>query len=720
MALQSASRESASLADFLNLVRQRKALIALLLTAVVIVTLGVTAFLPRWYLATTKVLVEKPEGEVKLFQAQSSSAYDPYCLQDQFRIMQSEKILYPVIERLNLNSRIGASLGSPVPLENAITYQYLLQKMVRIEAPRNSSVIEINVYAQDPALAAEIANELANVYSADRIAEATASQREGLEELQRQLAAQEQVVTSQRDVVEALRRDLNISGVDLTARSSDLEIETLFQLQNSLIALRTDAAGKRARYESFRAIPEEERISLVNSELIPDPNIQQLHQAYLIAEQEVARLRGSLGDQHPDMQAAQETLNTRRGQLDAQLRGFERGLQIAAEEAATRVRQLEQELESAKAAQILSAQERRRPFDDALQRLENESRLRDVLSQTLRQREIDFQVPKRTIEILNVAEPARWASKPNWTLNLAFALLFGGLLGLGVAVSLEYFDTSFRDLNDVESRLKLPVLGVIPLSGMTGDPMDDPAESEPYRVLLTNLNLTLKPGEPASLVIFSAGPGEGKSTTLNRLACLMAAGGERVLLVDSDLRRPRQHQLAGRPRSPGLGDLITGNSDLGSVVQKGIVPNLDFIPSGTRGDVTLGLVHGNRLRDLISTARGQYDKIVFDSPPVIGVSDASVIGSVVDGAILLIQHRRNPASMVERARQIIDGLKIPILGVVLNQVPNDSGEDFSYYTSNYSYYGVGEKRRRRRSSGSGNAETGSGKPAPRDSLDLDE
>ena len=116
---------------------------------------------------------------------------------------------------------------------------------------------------------------------------------------------------------------------------------------------------------------------------------------------------------------------------------------------------------------------------------------------------------------------------------------------------------------------------------------------------------------------------------------------------------------------------------------------------------TLGLLHLNRLKDLIATLRGRYDKIVFDSPPIIGVSDASVLASAVDGAVLLIQHRRNPQSMVIRAQQIVEGLKTPLLGVVLNQVPHNSGEDYGYYTNNYSYYHEGGGQRRRRSSAKG-------------------
>ena len=148
MANVHAASDSASLAGFLQILRQRKWLIALIVALVVITTLAVTAFMPKWYRATTKVRVEKPEGQVKLFQAQSSGGYDPYFMQDQFKIMQSEKILYPVVERLDLNRKIAAMRGSPAAAPTAITYAYLVRDMVRIESQRSSSIIDINVDAR--------------------------------------------------------------------------------------------------------------------------------------------------------------------------------------------------------------------------------------------------------------------------------------------------------------------------------------------------------------------------------------------------------------------------------------------------------------------------------------------------------------------------------------------------------------------------------------------
>lgn len=715
-----ASQESASLADFLQIIRLRKALIALILSLVIVTTLGVTAFLPRWYLATTKVRVEKPEGEVKLFQAQNSNSYDPYFLQDQFKIMQSEKVLYPVIERLGLNARLAPVVGATTALPSAITYRYLLDKMLRIESQRSSSLIEINVFAQDPQLAADVANEIARTYSADRIALATSDQSEGLAHLKKELVAQEQAVTRQRDLVEKLRKDLNISGVDLNARYSDMEIETLRQMQNTLIALSVDAIGRKTRWERFKSIAPADRISLVNSELIPDQNIQNLLQAYLVADQKVTQLKPRLGEAHPDLVSSVEARGKIKEQLEVQLRGYESSLEIAYKEAEARVAELKSQLGQAKIDQILSARERMRPFEEAAQKLEDEQRLLTTLKLTLRQREIDFQVPKKTIEILNTAEPARAPSRPNWVLNTTFAILFGGVFAIGVAMLLEYFDTSFRSVADIESRLRQPVLGVIPFSpDPTARSGEDPAELEPFRVLQTNLNLSLPAGQPHAMVIFSAGPGEGKSTTLLRLARVMAAGGEKVVLIDSDLRRPTQHRLLEVAKEPGLSELLLGQQDLDRVVQKDVVPGLDFVPSGGTAGFTLSLIYGNRLRALIALLKQRYDRIVFDSPPIIGVSDTSVLVSVVDGAVLLIQHRRNPQSMVLRAQQIVDERKTPLIGVVLNQVPPNAGSDYGYYTNNYAYYSDGSAGRGRRR-GSAAARPPEVTPAKEDRLVLRE
>ena len=688
MAALPPSKDPASLGDLVSLLRLRQTLIFLILALVVLTTLGVTALLPKWYLATAKIRVEKPESEVKLFQTQNSSYYDPSFIQDQFEILQSEKILYPVITHLGLAAILGQQLNDGVALPAATSYQYLLSKMLRVESRRGTSIIELNVYARDPALAAAIANDIGRVYAEDRIALATADQREGLAQLRKEFVKQEQVLVAQRDHVEILRKELNVAGVDLSQRYTDMDVETLRQMQNSLIALRVDTIGRKTRWERFHGITKEDRRNVVNSELIQDVNIQNLLQAYLISDQHVTKLKGRLGEAHPDLIAALQNSAKIQQQLDDQLRGYESSLEMAYKEAEARVTELERQLAQAKVAQILSARERMRPFEEATTKLDDEQRLLTTLKLTLRQREIDFQVPKKTIEILNTAEPARFASKPNWALNILFAFIFGGLLGVGAAVLFEYLDTSFHSVAEVERKLQLAVLGVVP---HLGEPDEQRAvnspEGEPYRVLQTNINLALRAGQPTALVMLSAGPGEGKSTTLRQMALCMAAAGEKVLLIDSDVRRPTQHRLAALPREPGLTDILLNKTTAAQAITRDSSGLFDFLPAGAAANqVTLGLLYVGKLRELVGEFKQRYDKILFDAPPIIGVSDAAVLVSISDQVILLIQHRRNPESMVQRARQIIEGLRVPIIGVVLNQVPTGTGEDYGYYTNNYSYY----------------------------------
>ncbi len=688
MAALPPSKDPASLGDLVSLLRLRQTLIFLILALVVLTTLGVTALLPKWYLATAKIRVEKPESEVKLFQTQNSSYYDPSFIQDQFEILQSEKILYPVITHLGLAAILGQQLNDGVALPAATSYQYMLSKMLRVESRRGTSIIELNVYARDPALAAAIANDIGRVYAEDRIALATADQREGLAQLRKEFVKQEQVLVAQRDHVEILRKELNVAGVDLSQRYTDMDVETLRQMQNSLIALRVDTIGRKTRWERFHGITKEDRRNVVNSELIQDVNIQNLLQAYLISDQHVTKLKGRLGEAHPDLIAALQNSAKIQQQLDDQLRGYESSLEMAYKEAEARVTELERQLAQAKVAQILSARERMRPFEEATTKLDDEQRLLTTLKLTLRQREIDFQVPKKTIEILNTAEPARFASKPNWALNILFAFIFGGLLGVGAAVLFEYLDTSFHSVAEVERKLQLAVLGVVP---HLGEPDEQRAvnspEGEPYRVLQTNINLALRAGQPTALVMLSAGPGEGKSTTLRQMALCMAAAGEKVLLIDSDVRRPTQHRLAALPREPGLTDILLNKTTAAQAITRDSSGLFDFLPAGAAANqVTLGLLYVGKLRELVGEFKQRYDKILFDAPPIIGVSDAAVLVSISDQVILLIQHRRNPESMVQRARQIIEGLRVPIIGVVLNQVPTGTGEDYGYYTNNYSYY----------------------------------
>ena len=332
--------EGLTVADFLKILQNRKALIFLVFFLVVITTAGVTAIMPKWYLATTGIRVEKPQGEVTLFQTQVLGSFDPYYIKEQFEIIQSKKILEPVIGKLDLARLLGERMGSNLTAET--TFTYLSKKMLRMQSRPGTSLIDIGVMVrEDPELAAKIANDIARAYAEDRIAFAVSGQTEGIAKLKEELQKQESEVSAQWDRVEKLREELGISGVDINNRAMQLEIENLRQIERTLIALKVDSIAHKTRWERFKAVALQQRFKLVNSELIPDTNIQNLMQAYLVAEQNHVRLKGRLGEAHPELVASSEGIKMIHSQLEDLLEGYEQSLEISYIEAQSRVEALD-------------------------------------------------------------------------------------------------------------------------------------------------------------------------------------------------------------------------------------------------------------------------------------------------------------------------------------------------------------------------------------------
>lgn len=679
--------EGLSLGRILSVLNARKALILVLLLLTLVTAAIVTAFMPRWYLSTAMIRVQKPEEKVSLFQAESQGFFDPYFTQEQLEILRSKQILYQVIEALDLQQVLGNVFAEGERLSPEQAYRVLRYKMLDIESAKaGTALIDVGVWArEDPELAAAIANAIAQIYAEDRVAFAVSDQMEGIARLKKELEAQEAVVNQQRDTVERLRSDLGVAGVDLDSALMTQEVENLRAMERTLVGLRVEAIGRKSRWENFMKIPVEDRLKLVNSELIQDSNIKDLLQAYLVAQQQVTRLRGQLGEAHPDLRAAQGNLTLIEKQLNDLLDGYAKSLEMAYLEAQARVSELEGQIKTARLAQIASASEVMRPFEDAVEKLREEERIYQTLKLTLRQREIDFQAPKKSIEILNPAEPAGFPERPSWLLNMLLAFIAGGALGVGVALLVEFMDTSFRSIEELETQLGLPILGVVPREiGQVSAASFTGPEAEPYRVIQTNLDLAAEGGVKI-LAVQSAGPGEGKSTTLYNLAAAMALSGQKVLLVDSDLRRPTQHDRAEVDRSPGFIEVLNGAVPLADAECPCAVDGLTLLPAG-RGVFHLTVLQARRFREMLEDLAKRYDRILLDSPPVIGVSDAAVIAGCADGVLLVVQHRRNPRAMTQRATDILKKNGAKPLGIVLNRVPPTGEGDYNYYTANYGYY----------------------------------
>jgi capsular exopolysaccharide synthesis family protein len=269
----------------------------------------------------------------------------------------------------------------------------------------------------------------------------------------------------------------------------------------------------------------------------------------------------------------------------------------------------------------------------------------------------------------------------------------GLVVGVGLAFFIEYLDTSVKTIDDVERMLQSPVLGVIPQN--VGYLLEEGAESphaEAYRVLRTNILFSRKEDTMNSLAVVSAGAGEGKSTTVCNLATTFAQSGQNVLLVDSDLRRPTLHKVLGLHNNLGLTNYLLKQNTLEEVVQATKLPTLHFLSSGKLPSSSLGILSSTQMRALIDELKKKYDFVFFDSPPIMGVSDASILASEVDMTMQVIQYRRYPQPMNIRAKQLIEKVGGNLIGIVLNNINMSQDESYYYYSGYYhDYYAKNEE-----------------------------
>jgi tyrosine-protein kinase Etk/Wzc len=304
---------------------------------------------------------------------------------------------------------------------------------------------------------------------------------------------------------------------------------------------------------------------------------------------------------------------------------------------------------------------------------------------------------------VDVVDPAVGATPavPRGQLNLVLGALLGIILGIGAAFFLEYLDRTVRTSADVETLLGIPVLGIIPrlrkmdemeVGEREGlpmivalDPLDPAAEA--YRNLRMNLMFMSTEEEPIQTILFSsAGPSEGKSTTAVNFAVMLAQQGQRVLLIDADLRRPALHRAMDVLREPGLTNLLVGDAEPRESIRPNVLPNLDMLPSGPFPPNPSELLNSKSMQRLLEEFEGKYSHVIIDTPPVLAVTDAAVLGAHTDGVVLVLRSGETEQRAAERGVDQLRRVGVRLFGAVLNEVSTSTAEESYYLQYYYSYH----------------------------------
>jgi capsular exopolysaccharide synthesis family protein len=649
--------------------------------------------LPKIYSATSQIEI-KPRGVLdvnSLDSFKTDSQFDTTTFQAEFEIIQSPKVLQPVIVQLGLEKKWAANVFKIPTMTDQEALGYL-EGLLKVDFKRGTDIITITVSEEDPKEAADIANAIADSYKSMRDDEENERNNRGADSIRQQIVQQQAIVDDRRATVDRLREEARKKGISIDPRgegTQTLDDTDLERRKSDLLAAKEDADSRRVLVETTQKLSDEEFVNTLSAMNREEKNIQDLRAEAFKLKGDIANLinRG-YGQDNPSVLALDAELDTRNSQVKALIVGIRQALELDAEMADSRVKLLEDEVKDLEEKTTKDQLSDLGPFRDAEHEYDKQVSLLDAYNVHLKQVLNDSSLMESPVRMISRATPPEQPSRPNKPLNMAVSVLAGLFLGVIVAFLVEYLDTSVKTMADAESLLGLPVLTVIPNKG---GPMPLSAQSarlphaEGYRILRAKLDLKVQNGVGPSLTILSGGPGEGKSTTIYNVAVICAQAGQSVILVDCDLRRPAVHQMVNLSNDHGLADYLRGEGDVLEYIQQTALKNLHVLPAGEIAANDIGALTGDKVRNMLDELKQRYDIVLVDSPPVLGISDGSIIAREIDYVILVIQHRRYPREISLRAKRAIEEVHGNCVGMVLNCVAVKS-DDAYYYYSNYGNY----------------------------------
>jgi capsular exopolysaccharide synthesis family protein len=565
----------------------------------------------------------------------------------------------------------------------------VLKRQIDLRPVRNTSLIEIRVFSENAEEASTLANNIATAYQEYRLEQRRKFGQEGIKSLEDRFREYEDKVRAQQNKVDDLRVTLKVPDAVVSENMPMmlLSAESLRHIEALRIESQAEYVKQRTLLDRLETLDPKDLTQTIPTIGVADKQLDAYLESIALLQQKLVSLRKELGPEHTEVLKTIAQEADLKEKITARTTGILKGLQAKVESTAEGLAALSNAVAKAQDSDVEKANQSR-PYFEAKRDLEELVRFRQILTTKIAMEKTDLQLPKNSmVEIVDRATPGLRPVRPNKPLNIALGIVIGLVVGVGLAFFIEYLDTSVKTIDDVERSLGSPVLGVIPQN--VGILLHEGAESphaEAYRVLRTNLLFSRKDDKLNTVAVVSAGAGEGKSTTVFNLAAVFAQSGQRVIVVDSDLRRPTLHKMLRVTNNIGLTNYLLKQNKLEEVIQTTSLPTLDFMASGKLPSSSLGILSSAQMRDLITELKQHYDFVFFDSPPVMGVSDASILASEVDMTVQVIQYRRYPQPMNIRAKQMIEKVGGNLAGIVLNNINMSQDESYYYYSGYYHEY----------------------------------
>ena len=622
----------------------------------------------------------------------------------QYRILKSRRTATDAVKDLGLHrdasfaKNQAAASGTEVPESTAAD---ALLARLSVDPIKESRLVTVSFDDADPERARRVLSAVINSYLERNVDDVALSNTTASKWLQEQLSKLKKDLEKSELALHEFKKEKRILSVSLDDQNNMLGDE-IKQLNAALTQVRTQREHVQSRAQELSKVDRSDPVALPAAELLENGLLTTLRGNYISAKSDLASIQKSgKGDNHPDVRASAARVATTRDALLKEIKNVQDAvggnLRALTREAGGLKRLNDGAKQRALDINILEIEYRR------LERTKvNNEKLFGVVLERTKETQLASMMRFNNIRVVEEARATAGPVKPRVPLNIGLGVMAGVLLGLITAFARDQLDRSVKTSDDVERELGLSFLGSLPLSGGPGsakrDISDRPemqahdqptsALAEAARGIRTNL-LFMSPDKPyARLLVTSPSPGEGKTTVASTIAIAMAQAGQRVLLVDCDLRRPRLHKVFGRKNDLGLTSVTIDPSKLDHEALKTEVENLYVLPSGPRVPNPAEFLQSDALTALLNRLGDQFDRVVIDSPPASIVSDATILGTRVDGVVYVVRSSKTQRDVAKKGLRSLRDVGAPVVGGVLNAldlVRLGYGKYSNYYQ--YGYYG---------------------------------
>jgi succinoglycan biosynthesis transport protein ExoP len=555
----------------------------------------------------------------------------------------------------------------------------------------HTNILDLSYTARNPQLAADICNTLIANYVEHNFSQNYAATQQVSDWLGRQLGdLRKRLETSQEHML-TVQKDIGLVGIDQT---QSIVLSRLVDISHDVTTAESQRLVAEAKLITMQSAPTD-----VLATLSGDPVLTGLKERMTTLQSDYASLNVKFGDKNPrlleirsEMAEVNEAMKREQGIVISRA---QEEVNAAKQNQDALQRRLDQEKSSAYMGNSKAVE-----YSLARREYESNRSLYDGLQQRLQEAGIIAGLHSTNIRKIDPADAPDFPSSPRKSVNLTLGLLCGLGLGLLLSFLVEALDTNIKTIYDIEERLGLPMLGVVPqvdaklLSPETfvrdaTSPLPGAWSrlAEAYRSLRTTILLSRAGTPPQVILISSAKPSEGKTSITTLESIVFALNGARVLLIDSDLRRPSVHLRFRIANKVGLTSVLTGKAGLEeAIVPVTALPSLHILPAGPIAPMPAELLGSLQMQRLVEGLRSSYDFILIDTPPVLTVTDAAVLVSVSDGVVLVLRYGQATRNVVARASEILLRSGAHLLGVVLNAVDLQSSDYAEYYGRAYNDY----------------------------------